>query len=182
MKLFPHQKRIVDLNPKKAILAWEMRTGKSLPASIWIDNSCRSGNTFIITPKQNKKDWQEMGTKATVLSKEEFKKIAGTIIHPTAIVVDEVHFFGSALFMKGRSQLATALYTLVQENPNCDILLLTGTPIRQDAWSLHTLLCYIGVYYDWKWWRSEFFVLTKMPFLRFPTWMPRKDWRIKIRE
>jgi hypothetical protein len=159
-----------------------MRVGKSLPASIWIDRPCRSGNTYIITPKQNVKDWQEMGTKAHILSKEKFKRVRLQIVAPTAIVVDEAHYFASGLFVKGRSQLSTALYTLLKENPQCDVLLLTATPIRQNAWSLHTLLCYAGHYYDWKEWRNEFFELQKLPFLRFPAWMPRSDWRIKIRK
>ncbi len=178
--LWPHQQKFLDSNPRKAILAWEMRTGKSLPASIWVDMPCRSGNTYIITPKQNKKDWEAFGTKATVLSKEEFKK--HTISHPTAIVIDEAHYFASALFIKGRSQLAASLYNLVKKYPSCDVLCLTATPIRQNAWSLHTLLCYAGVYYDWKQWRDEFFRLTMMPFLEYPIWMPRPDWRINIRK
>lgn len=182
LQLYPHQARFVDDNPKKAILAWEMRVGKTLPATIWVDRPCRAGNTYIITPKQNVSDWKQMQTKATVLSKEQFKKIAHTIKKPTAVVVDESHYFASGLFVKGRSQLSAALYTLIKENPNCDVLLLTATPIRQNAWSLHTLLCYIGVYYDWKKWREEFFELQKLPFLRFPAWMPKKDWRMNIRK
>lgn len=181
MKPYPYQQKFIDENPRKAILAWEMRVGKSLPAAIWIDNKCRAGNTFIITPKQNLKDWKKMGTKATVLTKEEFKKAADNISRPTAIVVDEAHYFASGLFVKGRSQLSTALYHLIQANPECDVLLLTATPIRQNAWSLHTLLCFIGKYYDWKEWRSKFFKLQKLPFLRFPAWMPRSDWRTEIR-
>lgn len=182
MKLYPYQAQFVDDNPDRAILAWEMRVGKSLPTSIWIDRKERSGNTYIITPKQNVSDWKAFKTKAQVLSKEQFKKIAQTIKNPTAIVVDEAHYFASGLFVKGRSQLSSALYTLIKNNPECHVLLLTATPIRQNAWSLHTLLCYIGVYYDWKIWRSEFFELQKLPFLRFPAWMPRKDWRINIRK
>lgn len=177
----PHQKKVIDLNPKKAILAHEMRTGKSLIACYWIDNPAQSGNTYIITPKQNKKDWEAMGTMASVLTKEEFRKIAHTIKNPTAIVIDEIHYFASALFVKGRSQMATALYTLVRSYPDCHILGLTATPVRQNAWSLHSLLCYIGVYYDWKWWRSEFFQYAQMPFLQYPIWVPKKDWRIQIR-
>lgn len=188
MKPLPHQQRFIDQNPKKAILAWEMRVGKSLPACHWIDNPCRAGNTYIITMKQNLKEWVDFGTRATVLTKEQFKKLApkdgwtGRIIrNPTAIVVDEAHFFASGLFVKGRSQLATALYKLVKENPQMDVLLLTATPVRQSAWSLHTLLCYIDVYYDWKAWRARFFKLQKLPFLRFPAWMPRSDWRDNIK-
>lgn len=192
MKLYEHQQKFIDRNPDKAILAWEMRTGKSLPAAIWIDHSSRLGNTYIITPKQNIKDWKKMNTKATVVTKEQFKKIASTIKDPTGIVVDEAHYFASALFIKGRSQMATALYQVIKKYPECHILLLTATPIRQNAWSLHSLLCYIGIYYDWKIWREMFFKEESLPFLIRPkwmspgqipkAWMPKKDWRIKIRE
>lgn len=193
MKPKPHQSRFLKKNPRKAILGWEMRVGKSLPAALWIDHPCRAGNTYIVSPKQNVKDWKAFKTKATVVTKEEFKKIRLTIKDPTAIVVDEIHYFASPLFIRGkkRSQLAEALYTLVQEYPEMDILGLTATPIRQDAWSLHTLLCYIGVYIDWKVWREKFFEQKAMPFLprqpwqkpgEMPTaWVPRVTWRIKIR-
>ena len=180
-KPHPHQQRVIDWNPKKAILAHEMRTGKSLIACNWVDHPCRAGNTYIITIKQNFKEWVLMQTNATVITKETFKKLAPTINNPTAIVVDEASFFASGLFVKGRSQLSEALYKLVKTYPDMDVLLLTATPVRQSAWSLHTLLCYIGVYYDWKKWRSEFFELVKLPFLRFPAWMPKNNWRIKIR-
>lgn len=178
----PHQLRVIEENPTKAILNHEMRTGKSIIGARWVDHPCRAGNTYIITLKQNKKEWQGYGTHATVYTKEEFKKHAHAIKDPTAIVVDEAHKFGSPLFLKGRSQLATALYTLCRTYPDMHVLLLTATPVKNDAWSLHTLLCYIGVYYDYKVWRSEFFELKKMPFLRFPAWLPRKDWRERIQK
>ncbi len=125
MTLWPHQERVIRENPKKAILAHEMRTGKSLIAATWIDLPEQAGNTYIVTPKQNKRDWIKMGTKATVLTKEEFKKFKPTIVKPTAIVVDEAHYFASALFIrkgKGRSQLASALYSLVKDNPDMHVL------------------------------------------------------------
>lgn len=185
--LRPHQARILQQNPKKALLAWEMRTGKTLPAKYWVSMPERSQNAYIITPKANKKDWG--GTPATVLTKEEFKK--ATIENPTAIVVDEAHYFASPLFLpKRRSILATALYTLLKKYPDCHVLLLTATPIKNDAWSLHTLLCFIGIYYDWKEWRKGFFVKEYMPFLERPVWMKpgevptawvsRPDWRKRI--
>src|ERR1035437_3645519 len=180
MKPLPHQQKFLDENPRKALLNWEMRVGKSLPASIWINHPSRSGNTFIICKKKNKKSWQDFKTKATVLTKEDFRKVASTIKNPTAIVIDEIHWFGSGLFVKGRSGLATALYKIIKENPECDILGLSATMIGQDAWRLHTLLCYIGVYYDWKEWRNKFFILQRMPFLRFPAWFPKAGWRDEI--
>lgn len=192
MELRPHQKRILDENPSKAILNWEMRVGKSLPAAIWLTR--KAGERIVVTPKQNKKDWQKIvGPDVAVMSKEEFKKIAHAL-NPTAMVVDEAHYFASALFArkgKGRSQMAAGLYGVVQRNPEMHILLLTATPIRQDAWSLHTLLCYVGVYHDWKAWQNEFFSKEARPFLprqpwmkhgEMPTaWMPKPDWRIRIR-
>lgn len=178
LKLYSHQQRFIDKNPSKALLLWEMRVGKSLPATIWVDKPERNKNAYIICLKGNKKEWVRYGTKATVLTKEEFKK--ANITNPTAIVVDEAHYFGSPVFLRKRSQLSEKLYKLVKEYPDCHILLLTATPIRQDAWSLHTLLCYIGVYYDWKVWRSTFFELKTMPYMRFPAWFPKRDWREKL--
>lgn len=182
MKPRPHQAQFLKKNPSHAILAWEMRVGKSLPAAMWVHNPIRSKNAYILTPKANKADWQAMSDTATVLTKEEFKK--ADIKKPTAIVVDEAHYFAAALFIrkgKGRSQLAEKLYNLIRDNPNMHVLLLTATPIRQDAWSLHTLLCYIGVYYDWRQWQKDYFRLVKMPFLKHQIWIPKDDWRIKIR-
>lgn len=73
LKPLPHQQRIIDLNPKKILLDWSPRVGKTLPACYWIDNPQQGNNTFIICKKSNKKEWQSMGTRATVLTKEEFK-------------------------------------------------------------------------------------------------------------
>lgn len=177
MELLDHQQRIVGLNPTKCILNWEMRVGKSLPAAVWVDLNEQSGNTYIISKKSNKKEWEAMGSKATVLTKEEFKAVAHTIKNPTAIVVDEVHHFASALFVKPRSALATSLYNLLKEYPDCHFLGLTATPVRNSPWSFHTLLCYLGVYYPWEQWRNDFFRKEKMPFVRFPIWVPRHNWR-----
>lgn len=174
----PHQQRIIDLNPSKALLDWECRVGKQLPASIWIDLSAQRGNTFIICKKSNKKSWQAMGTKAIVLTKEEFKK--AVIVSPTAIVFDEVHRAGAPLFVKPRSDLATKLYTLLRAYPECHFLGLSGSMVRNSPWSFHTLLCYIGVYIPWKQWRSEMFDLQKMPYLRFPAYFSKPDWRERV--
>ena len=35
MQLYTHQQRFLEANPKKALLAWEMGTGKSLAAIEW---------------------------------------------------------------------------------------------------------------------------------------------------
>ena len=174
-KPMPHQQRIIDLNPSKILLDWSPRVGKTLPACYWIDNPSQAGNTYIICKKSNKKEWQSMGTKATVLTKEEFKKTE--IKQSTAIVVDEVHNFGAGLFVKGRSALVTTLYTLLKTYPDCHFMGLSGSMVRNSPWSFHTLLCYIGVYIPWKEYRERFFELKRMPFLAWGAWFPKKDWR-----
>lgn len=178
----PHQQRVIDANKPKSLLDWSPRVGKTLPASIWIDLPEQGINTYIICKKSNKKDWQSMKTRATVLTKEEFKKIASTIKNPTAVVVDECHHFGAALFVKGRSELATSLYNLLRIYPDCHFMGLSGSMVRNSPWSFHTLLCYIGVYIPWKEWRKEFFYLQKpdpfqFKFLQRPAYFPIENWR-----
>lgn len=179
LKPYPHQQNFIDKNPDRAIMAWEARSGKTLPAVYWLNK--RQGEKYVICLKQNKKDWQETNTGAIVLTKEEFKKY-DNFINPVAIVVDEAHTTASPLFVTTRrSQLSTKMYKLVKSYPNMHVLLVTATPVKNDAWSLHTLLCYIGVYYDWKKWRETFFELKSFPFLRFPAWFPKKNWREELK-
>lgn len=173
--LLPHQKRVVEQNKPKILCDHEPRCGKTLIACHWVDNPAQAGNTYIICKKSNKKSWIDMGTQATVLTKEEFKK--AVIKKPTAIVVDEVHNFGASLFVKGRSELATTLYTLLKDNPNCHFMGLSGTMVRNSPWSLHTLLCYVGIYLDWKKWRDAFFSLEYKPYMTRPAYFPKDNWR-----
>ncbi len=178
----PHQQKIIDLNPSKILLDWSPRVGKTLPACIWIDLPSQRGNTYIICKKSNKREWQGMGTLANVLTKEEFKKQAPFIKNPTAIVVDEIHNFGAALFIKGRSALATSLYNLLKEYPDCHFMGLSGSMVRNSPWSFHTLLCYLGVYIDWKEWRRQFFSLEYRPFMLRPAYFPKNNWREGVYE
>jgi len=181
MELRPHQKKFIDENPNHALLAWEMRVGKQLPACLWSNHPIRNRYPIIICLKQNKKDWQKDAPHATVYTKEEFKKHYMKIHKPSCLVIDEAHVTASPLFTKNRSQLSTAIYTFIKDNPDIHVLLLTATPIRNDPSSLHTLLCYRGVFIPWKLWREKFYSLEYRPFLRFPAYFPKPDWRIKIR-
>jgi superfamily II DNA or RNA helicase len=181
MELHPHQKRAVERNGNYELWCWATRTGKTAPACLWSNNETRNANSIVVCLKSNKRSWQKQAPHATVYTKEEFKKVWETIDTPSSIVVDEAHFFASPLFVRGRSQLATALYSFIKKWPDMHVLLLSATPIRNDPSSLHTLLCYIRVLYKWEDWRAEFYNLEYKPYLPRPAWMPRKDWRIRIR-
>ena len=178
MKLWPHQQRIIDINPKKSLLCWEMRTGKTLPASMW---GQKRPSCLVVCPKQLLKDWQKLMPTDDVLTKEQFKKGYKKLEKYHALIIEEAHVFGSPLFTRGRSQLSTAMYEFIKANPEMDVLLLTATPIRNDPSSLHTLLCFIGVFIPWKEWRARFYELKHMPYLPRPAYFPVKDWRVKIR-
>ena len=179
MILRKHQQRILDENPDRAILCWSMRTGKSLPASIWLER--KGGNRIVVCPKGNKKDWVDLCPFATVFTKEEFKKYWRLISDPSALVIDEAHYFYSKLFSKGRSQLATAMYNYLKQNPNLPVWQLSATPIRNDPSSLHTALCFHGRYIPWKDWQDHFYVLEKRPYIPRPAYFPKKGWQKEIK-
>ncbi len=183
MKLLAHQVKYAQGYPDKALIAHEGGTGKTVCACVWLYNN-RDIKALVVCPKKVKEKWKQAlkdwKTKATVMSKEEFKK--SPVEAWTALVIDEADEFASPLFVaKSRSQLSTRLYEQVRTYPGCPILLLTATPIRSTPWNLHTLLTFMGSYIDWKVWRVEFFSLQSMPYLPRPAWLPKKDWRTRIR-
>jgi len=159
-------------------------TGKTICACVWLKDG-RDEDALVICPKRVKKKWKDeldrFGVSATILSMEEFKK---TEHRPySAIVVDEVDEFASPLFVaKQRSKRTEHLYELIREkNENTPRLLMSATPIRSHPWNLHTLLTLKGHYIDWKKWRERFFELTSRPYLSGKAWLPKPDWRQKIR-
>jgi superfamily II DNA or RNA helicase len=179
MQLYPHQKKFLDLNPNKALCTFEVGTGKTLIAVEWLRS--RQGNAIVVVPKRIQDKWKkDLGdVKATVITKENFKKV--DFENPTALVLDEAHFANSPLFTRQRSQISEKIYNFIKKYPDMPVLLLTATPISSSPANLHSLLCYIGVYIEWKQWRNKFYILERRPYLPRPAWIPRPDWRILIR-
>lgn len=182
MTLFAHQQRFLEKNPDRALLAHEMGTGKTLTACHWLKKG-RDSNALVICPKRIIKKWEKeltlAGTKATVVSKEDFKRYIGS--QPwSAVIVDEADQFAAPLFTRQRSQLAEALYNQVKKYPS-PILLLTATPVRSTPWNLHTLLVYLGHYIDYKKWRERFFSLETRPFMMGYSYFPKKGWQKEMR-
>ena len=180
-KLLKHQQDFLDRSPDKCLLIWEGGVGKTVAAAVWLHDG-RDEDALVVCPKRIVKKWQdtlkEWDTKATVLSKDDFKK--QPIKHWSALVIDEADEFASPLFLKGRSQLSAQMYELIRAY-DMPTLLLTATPIRSTPWNLHTLLCFYGTYIDWKKWREEFFTLESRPFVQWKAWFPKSDWRTRIR-
>jgi len=179
LKPFKHQEKYGQSYKDNELVVHEGGTGKTVCACLWLKDG-RDENALVICPKRVVKKWEETlkawGTKATVISKENFKKM-DTSLNWSARVIDEADEFASPLFTKNRSQLSEAMYKQVMENPDTPTLLLTATPIRSNPWNLHTLLTFKGTYIDWKKWRSHFFELKKEFYLPRPAWMPKDNWR-----
>lgn len=185
MKLHPHQEKYASGYKDYELVVHEGGSGKTICAIVWLQDG-RDDDALVICPKRVVKKWQKelekWGATATVVSKEDFKKMD----HKpwSAIVVDEADEFASPLFIaKKRSQLTTHLYNCIRlENHETPRLLLTATPIRSHPWNLHTLLTLKGHVIDWKKWRERFFSLQSRPYLPGKAWLPRNDWRTGVRK
>ena len=178
--LYPHQQRFIDSNPNRALLVWEMQTGKTLAACEWI--KLRPEVRMLVScPKSIvgkwKRELKEAGAKADVCSRDEIKKI--DLRNYGGLVLDEAQDFFSPAFTKQRSARTTAVYNYVLSHPMADILLLSATPIRSTAWNCHTAACFLGKFWPVKEFRDKFFYMTDM-FGRYH-YEPTRSWRTDIR-
>ena len=178
--LYPHQKRFLDKNPDRAMLVWEMQTGKTLTACEWIKKRSKI-KILIACPlsiiEKWKRDLSEVGAKADVVSRDGIKKI--DLSKYGGIVLDEAQDFLSPCFTKQRSARTTAVYNFIRQNPGAHVLLLTATPIRSTSWNCHTAGCFLGTLWPVKEWQNKFFYLTNK-FGRYHM-EPSKNWRKDIR-
>ncbi len=178
--LYKHQQAFIDKNPDKALLCFEAGTGKTVTAIAWL--ALRPNMpALVVAPLGVQLMWktnlEEWGVQADVITTDAVKKMDLSIYK--TVVIDEAHNFSAPLFSKARSQRATIMYNFIKSNPDVHILCLSATPIRSHPENLHTLACYLGIYWDIKKFRETFSHLTDK-FGRLH-WEPKKDWRIKIR-
>jgi len=182
--LLSHQIKFASGYKDKALLAHEGGSGKTICACVWLHDK-RDNDALVVCPKKVVRKWQnelkKWQTKATVVSKENYKNLP--LKEWSARVIDEADEFGSALFIKGTSALSKKLYEQVKTYPDTPTLLLTATPVRSTPYNLHSLLCYMNKYIDWKLWRQTFFDLkypSELRYLTRPSYIPKSDWREKI--
>jgi superfamily II DNA or RNA helicase len=165
-----------------AMLCCETGTGKSYTAGKWLDQNQRKVNAVIFCPKQIVSEWQSRADTENVFTPQTILK-SELPSNPTAIVVDEADAFASPLFVpKKRSKCADKLYNYIRTNPQAHVLLLTATPVRSTPWNLHTLLCYLGKYIDFKSWRDKYFFLDTPRYMTRPAYFPRPGWQKQMQE
>jgi len=103
IKLLKHQQDFVDLNPRKSILAWGTRVGKSFAITHWMRN-WPAIKFMLVCPKRIKQQWKEhlaetQVTNVTVFTKEEVKKADLHLF--TGLVVDECFVKGTKVLTPG---------------------------------------------------------------------------------
>lgn len=180
-KLRQYQQDFIDDNKDRDFLAFDTGTGKTLCALMWMYKRPNIHH-LIVVPKNIKGKWTKDvkeygGVTCTIVTKEEFKKLSKEALSIYGgVIIDEADYFGSPLFLKGRSQLAEHMYNFIKDN-NPNILLLTATPFRSAPHTIHTLLTYIGEAPPWKDWQRMCYELKHLPYLPAPAWMPKKNWR-----
>lgn len=177
---YAHQQRFIDKNPNRALLVWEMQTGKTFAACEWIKKRPEI-KILVACPKAIKEKWKrelkESGAKADVVSRDEIKKL--DLKAYGGLVLDEAQDFFSPVFTKQRSARTTVIYNYVRYHKNAHILLLSATPIRSQSWNCHTAACFLGILWPIKEFQNKFFYLSDM-YGRYHL-EPKKSWRKDIR-
>jgi len=180
MELYEHQKRILDLNPKKFLIAHEMGTGKTITSLAL----AKRNNLFalIVVPKPVRKKWHiamvNMGVDGRVMSREEFRKLAPTLDGSKfqCLIVDESHYG----FSNTKSLLHKKTAWFIKRWNIEYIWLLTGTPYTSTPWAIYGQAALLGYNWDWHSFRSKFFY--EQWFGSRSTWLPRPDMQGELAE
>lgn len=187
IELYKHQKDILNLNPAKHLLAWEMGTGKTL-AAIRLAEQQPIRNCLVICPKQVIDKWpQEVHKFSTrkdiqwqFLTKEQFKKQA----YPYAkygryrrynagpymladkfdcLIGDEAHYFSGQ-----KSALSKLIRHFVKTQSVPYIYLLTATPYMSSPWNIYVLAQILGRNWNYISYEKEFFTKFRMGHIMVP--------------
>lgn len=162
--LFEHQKRFLRKNPDRALLVHETGTGKTVTACMWMQLrpevkmlvACPKG--IIGKWKRDLKEWGVDKKRVDVVSRDEIKKI--DLTNYGGLVLDEAQDYSSPLFDKSRSKRAEVVYKYIRQHPSACVLLLTATPVRSTPWNIHTLACYLKIFWEIHDFRHTFFHMT----------------------
>lgn len=186
--LYRHQQALVDLFPKRHLMAWQVRTGKTLTAiSLANKSKCRP---LVVVPKQLFKQWEKelkenrmtfldpSGRRIEsykLLTKEQFRAQAKTLEKYNTLIVDEAHHFSGQ-----KSLLSRYLEAYIKKHNPEYIYLLTGTPYRSTPWNIFRLATILGHKWNWVDFRRKFF--TEKYLGKGVIFVPRKDCQEELAE
>lgn len=187
MKLYDHQVKIIEEDPKQVGLFLGTGSGKTLTALL-----LAKGKTLVICPKTQKEDrnWEREAKKnqsflflesLTVISKETFRRDWKDLPKFDTIIVDEAHTcLGVTPNLRWRnkkqipkaSQLFEALDSYLAYNKPERLYLCTATIMRSPmtVWAAAKLLGHNWDFYDF---RYTFYI--KLPMPGREVWAPKTD-------
>lgn len=173
MELYKHQKKIVELNPERHLLAHGLGSGKTITSLALAkqNNAC----SLVICPKPVRKKWNkamvDMGVNGEVITREQFRKLAPKLYGGKfqALIIDEAHYG----FSNQKSQLAKKTMWFIKEWNIKYIWLLTGTPYTSSPFSVYGLALLLGHKWNYFDFRGRFF--REQWFGSRSVWVPRTD-------
>lgn len=154
--LYKHQQALVDLNPSRHLIAWQVRTGKTKAVIALAEKKGQSA--LFIVPKQLFDQWAiELNTSTLsgyqVITKEQFRKDAKSIRKYDTVVVDEAHHFSGM-----QSQMSKQLEKYLRFHDVKNIYLLTGTAYRSTPWNIYRLAVLLGHKLNYMEFKHQFFI------------------------
>ena len=183
--LYAHQRTIIREDKPKTGLWLGTGSGKTRIAL-----KMAKGETLIICPKTQKEDknWEReyeklnlIGCHISVVSKEEFKKLAPTLPKFRTIIIDEAHTalgvtpsvrYKNKIARPRASQLYEAIEEFIIRTQPERLYLVTATIIRNPM-TVFAAAKLLGHNFDFYNWRREFYI--KLPMPGREVYAPKKD-------
>lgn len=184
VEFYDIQKKIILEDKRTTGVFLGTGVGKTLPTLV-----IAKGKILVVCPKQQKLDktWQKnnekffLGKDLTVMSKEEFRKHAATLIRFDTVIFDEGHNMLGVLpetRQKNRvtipktSQMFEEALNYIKKHAPERFYICTATPMSKpmNVWALGILF---GKAWDFFKFRETFYFATMMG--RRQVWLPKKD-------
>lgn len=154
--LYQHQQKLLDLNPKKYLLAWSCGAGKTKAAIALAEKNVSW--VLVICPKSLVEQWKEQVPEGwKVISKETFKRDFCKLNRWNCLIIDEFHYFSNY-----KSQLTKSLLGYINIHKPEYIYGLTATPYLSSTWNLYTYGLIFGKKWNWLRWNLAYFDQVKM--------------------
>lgn len=156
LKLYKHQQELIDLDPKRWLMAHGTGTGKTVTAIKLCEGK---GTTLVVVPKSIKEQWYESLGKFlvdsvdilnwSVITKEEFRRDYRTLGGYDNLIIDEGHHF-----LGHKSAMYKHAMAYLRKHKPVRVYLLTATPYRSSPFNIMCAGNLLGMnkksWYDWK--------------------------------
>jgi superfamily II DNA or RNA helicase len=190
MQIYEHQKKVIEEDPKKCLIAFGTGGGKTFTCLL-----LAKGKTLVICPKQQKIDhtWEDNASKfkiqidLTVVSKEEFRRDEKKLERFDTVIIDECHtILGVSPETRQRkgvtvpkaSQLFDATVNFIKRTNPERLYLASATPVTNPM-HLYAILILLGHRINFYEFRERYYTQRKMGYRII--WTPRNTKELRQR-